>query len=177
MLTEQSCLLTRPACRSIRQNLCLSRPAARARALIEKRSNRHYCPSPRSPADKQLSRGAPTPLELPRGDPPLSTSPRGASRSRSARPAGVRLPRSVPHRRKVRSAGTAPAATASSQSWSSVRKSARTQSPPAAKAAIPLRPTSTTRRSATPQEICARSISIRSSSRITQSGHTARASD
>ena len=60
---------------------------------------------------------------------------------------------------RVRAAGSAPA-----------------RSPPAAKAAIPPRRTSTTRRSATRPERCARSISIPTSSAATPSGATGRAS-
>ena len=66
-------------------------------------------------------------------------------------------------RSRARRNGTARAATASSRWSSSGSGSALERSRPAARAAIPPRPISTTRRSATRPAICARSISTRTS--------------
>ena len=101
---------------------------------------------------------------------PNSTTPRPASPCRSPTPISARSPRSGRGPSRRRSGGTATMATASSRWSSSARESAPALSPRAAKAAILTRRISTTRRSATRQAHCGRSISTP----IELKGHTER---
>ena len=125
----------------------------------------------------RLGRGQPLPAQRRRDPADFRRHAVPASPSPSPRRAGAASPPSPPAPIPARGAGTAPAATASSRSSSSARASAPGRSAPAARAATPLAAISTIRPAATRRAICARSISIPTSSPAMSSGPTAPANE
>src|SRR6185312_14672174 len=104
-----------------------------------------------------------------------STMWRRAFRSNSHLRGGARWPRSPLARTRAPRSGTGRAGTASWRWWSSATACAQRRSRPAARAAIPHRRTSATRRSDTRLGRCGRSISTSRSSRDTSRASTIRA--